>query len=144
MSFADTLGLSGAIVMEIDGAAGAGLAGGHDFANLTGSGAAGVLTYGGSMTLDIGAVFGEGSHSWDLFNMASKTGTFSAIALADKYSGSLLDSDFDGVWDLSSGDNTWQFNESTGVLGLTVIPEPSAAALVGSLGMLTLLRRRRA
>jgi fibronectin-binding autotransporter adhesin len=144
MSFADTLSLSGAIVMEIDGAAGAGLAGGHDFANLTGSDAAGVLTYGGSMTLDIGAVFGEGSHSWDLFNMASKTGTFSAIALADNYSGSLLDSDFDGVWDLSSGDNTWQFNESTGVLGLTVIPEPSAAALVGSLGMLSLLRRRRA
>jgi fibronectin-binding autotransporter adhesin len=143
MTFTDTLGLNGATIMEIDGIDGAGVSNGHDFANLTGSGAAGVLTYGGAMTLDMGIIFGTGSYSWNLFDMASETGTFTTIALADKYSGSLFDEDLNGVWDLTSGDNTWQFTESTGVLGLTVIPEPNATILIGCLGMLGLLRRRR-
>ena len=47
--------------------------------------------------------------------MASETATFATIALADQYSGSLLDTDLNGVWDLTSGSNTWQFTESTGV-----------------------------
>jgi hypothetical protein len=146
MNFTDTLGLNGITVMEIDGTAGAGVAGGHDFANLTGAGAAGVLTYGGAMTLDIGTIFGVGTYSWNLFDMASETGTFNpgGITLADQYSGSLLDGDLNGVWDLTSGSNTWQFTESTGVLGLTVVPEPSVAALLGGIGTLMLLRRRRA
>jgi autotransporter-associated beta strand protein len=146
MNFTDTLGLNGITVMEIDGTAGAGVAGGHDFANLTGAGAAGVLTYGGAMTLDIGTIFGVGTYSWNLFDMASETGTFNpgGFTLADQYSGSLLDGDLNGVWDLTSGSNTWQFTESTGVLGLTVVPEPSVAALLGGIGTLMLLRRRRA
>lgn len=143
MDFTDTLSLVGSTIMEIDGTAGAGLTGGHDFVNLTGSGAAGVLTYGGAMTLDLGVIFGEGTYSWNLFDMASETGTFATIALADQYSGSLLDADLNGVWDLTSGVNTWQFTESTGVLGLTVIPESSPAALFGGVAVLALLRRRR-
>ena len=142
MTFTNTLGLNGTTVMEIDGTAGAGVnPNGHDFISLTSAGAAGVLTYGGSMTLDIGVVFGNGSYSWDLFNFASETGGFTEISLADKYSGTLTNAG-GGVWGLSSGFNTWQFTESTGVLGLTVVPEPRAA-LLGSLGMLMLLRRRR-
>jgi autotransporter-associated beta strand protein len=113
------------------------LAGGHDFANVTGA-----LTYGGTMTLDMGVLFGAGTYSWNLFDMASETGTFSAITLADQYSGSLLDGDSNGVWDLTNGNDTWSFTESTGVLGLTVIPEPKTALLCG-LGLLMLLRRRR-
>jgi autotransporter-associated beta strand protein len=144
MNFTDTLGLNGTTVMEIDGTAGAGVTGGHDFINLTGAGAAGVLTYGGAMTLDIGAIFGAGTYSWNLFDMASETGTYTTITLADQYSGTLLDGDLNGVWDLTSGSNTWQFTESTGVLGLTVVPEPSVAALLGGIGTLMLLRRRRA
>jgi autotransporter-associated beta strand protein len=144
MNFTDTLGLNGITVMEIDGMSGAGVTGGHDFINLTGAGAAGVLTYGATLTLDMGFTFGMGSYSWNLFNMASETGTFTTISLADHYSGSLLDTDLNGVWDLTSDDNTWQFTESTGVLGLTVIPEPNVAALLGGLGMFLLLRRRRA
>lgn len=142
MNFANTLGLNGTTIMEIDGTSGAGVTGGHDFVNLTGAGAAGVLTYGGTLTLDMGVVFGTGTYSWNLFDMASTTGTLATITLADQYSGSLLDGDSNGIWDLTSGSNTWQFTESTGVLGLTVIPEPRAA-LLGSLGMLALLRRRR-
>ncbi|MEY3897378.1 MAG: hypothetical protein RLZZ214_2899, partial [Verrucomicrobiota bacterium] len=56
---------------------------------------------------------------------------------------SLLDADLNGIWDLTSGGNTWQFTQSTGVLGLTVIPEPNVAALLGGVGVLALLRRRR-
>ena len=141
MNFTDTLSLNGTTVMEIDGTAGAGVAGGNDFINLTGTGAAGVLTYGGTLTLDIGAIFGVGTYSWDLFDMASQTGSFTTVTLADQYSGSLVNTS--GVWDLTSGDNTWQFTQSTGVLGLTVIPEPNVAALLGSLGVLALLRRKR-
>lgn len=144
MTFTDTLDLNGNTIMEIDGTAGAGVAGGHDFINLTGAGAAGVLTYGGALTLHLGTIFGIGSYSWNLFDMASETGTFNTIALADQYAGSLLDGDLDGIWDLTSGSNSWQFTESTGVLGLTVIPEPTSAALLGGFGVLALLRRRRA
>jgi autotransporter-associated beta strand protein len=143
MTFTDTLTLAGTTLTDIDGNAGAGVTGGHDFVNLTGIGAAGLLTYGGTMTLDIGTTFGVGTYSWNLFDMASETGTFTSITLADQYFGSLLDADLNGVWDLVSGSNTWQFTESTGVLGLTVIPEPRAA-LLGGLGLLMLLRRRRA
>jgi autotransporter-associated beta strand protein len=147
MNFTDTLSLAGTstTIMEIDGTLGAGVTNGHDFVNLTGSGATGQLTYGGAMTIDIGVIFATGTYAWNLFDMVSETGTFGSITLADQYSGSLLDTDLDGVWDLTSGDNIWQFTESTGVLGLTtVIPEPSAAILLGSLGMLALGRRRRA
>ncbi len=142
MDFTDTLVLAGTTIMEIDGTLGAGVTGGHDFVNLTGAGAAGVLTYGGAMTLDIGVIFGTGTYSWNLFDMASETGTFATLSLGDQYSGSLMDADLNGIWDLTSGDNTWQFTESTGELGLTVIPEPSAA-LLGGVGVLALLRRRR-
>ena len=142
MNFTNTVDLNGITVMEIDGTSGAGVAGGHDFINLTGAGAAGVLTYGGTLTLDIGTAFGVGSYSWNLFDFASETDTLATISLADQYAGSLLDGDLNGIWDLTSGGNSWQFTESTGVLGLTVIPEPSAA-LLGGLGVLALLRRRR-
>ena len=84
MIFTDTLALAGSTIMEVDGTAGAGVAGGHDFANLTGAGAAGVLTYGGTLTLDLGLIFGAGTYSWNLFGMASETGTFTGITLADQ------------------------------------------------------------
>jgi len=143
MNFTDTLGLKGITVMEIDGMSGAGVTGGHDFVNLTGVGAAGVLTYGGTLVLDIGTIFTTGAYSWNLFDMASETGTFATISLADQYSGNLLDGDSNGIWDLTSGTNTWQFNEYNGNLSLTVVPEPNAAVLVGGLGIIALLRRRR-
>lgn len=141
MNFTNGVDLNGITIMEIDGISGAGVVGGHDFINLTGAGAAGILTYGGTLTLDIGTALGAGTYAWNLFDFASETDTFATISLADQYSGSLANNG-SGIWGLSDGSNTWQFNESTGVLGLTVIPEPGTV-LLGSLGMLALLRRRR-
>jgi hypothetical protein len=121
--------------MEIDGIADAGEIGGHDQILLTGAGTNGLLTYGGTMTLDIGTTFDMGSYTWDLFEFANEAGTFGSINLADQYSGSLLDADANGVWDLTSGFNTWQFTESNGVLNLTVVPEPSTLALLAVAGV---------
>jgi hypothetical protein len=143
LTFLNTLGLGGDTIMEIDGTAGAGITGGYDFVNLTGAGAAGVLTYGGVLTLDLGTIFGTGSYSWDLFSFASETGTFTGITLSDQYSGSFMNDGF-GVWSASTnaGNESWTFTQSTGELALTVVPEPRAA-LLGGIGLLMLLRRRR-
>lgn len=46
------------------------------------------------------------------------------------------------VWTKVDGNNTWTFAENSGQLSLAIIPEP-AAALLGGLGFLALLRRRR-
>jgi autotransporter-associated beta strand protein len=45
-----------------------------------------------------------------------------------------------GIWKISENGQTYEFSQATGLL--TVIPEPSAA-LLGGLGLLALLRRRR-
>ena len=145
MDFTNTLGLNGETIMEIDGLSGAGVTNGHDFVNLTGLGAAGVLTYGGTMTLDMGVLFVGGTYSWNLFDMASETGTFTGITLADQYSGSSSATTSGSGVSTNAGNESWTFTESTGVLGLTVavVPEPNVAALLGGLGTLLLLRRRR-
>ena len=59
------------------------------------------------------------------FNVNSTLGTFTEDA---------------GVWSLTDNGLTWEFSQSTGIL--TVIPEPTTA-LLGGLGLLALLRRRR-
>ena len=130
-----TMAGSTATIMEINGAVR-----GTDYDGID---VGGTLTYDGTLTIDIGAIFAPGSYSWNLFDMTSETGTFSTVSVIGEYSGSLLDGDLDGVWDFSDPDNTWQFTESTGTLSLvTVVPEPGAA-LLGGLGLLALLRRRR-
>jgi hypothetical protein len=101
--------------------------------------ASGALTYGGVLTTDFGTTFGAGSYAFNLFDFASQSGTFSALNLTGNYAGVLNSGN---SWSLVSGSETWGFNHSTGVLSLTVVPEPRAA-LLGGLGLLALLRRRR-
>lgn len=101
------------------------------------------LTYGGTLTLAFGTTFGT-DQTFNLFDLfTSQSGSFSSVSLTGSYSGSLVDDGF-GVWSATtnSGNESWVFTQSTGDLALTVIPEPSSA-LLGALGAMLLLRRRR-
>ncbi|MFN6017492.1 MAG: hypothetical protein ACK49N_07930 [Verrucomicrobiota bacterium] len=102
----------------------------------------GALTYGGTLTLDFsGPAYGQGVYTFDLFDFTSTSGSFTSMSLAGLYSGALINNA--GVWGYQQGDNTWSFKESDGVLTFTVVPEPNVAMVVGSLALMTLLRRRR-
>ena len=100
------------------------------------------LTYDGALTLAIGATFGS-SAVFDLFEFGSQTNSFDSVSLTGSY-GNVSLTNLSGVWGATtnSGNETWSFSQTTGDLTLTVIPEPRAA-LLGGLGLLMLLRRRR-
>jgi autotransporter-associated beta strand protein len=80
-----------------------------------------------------------GATSYNLFDYASQTGDFSGITLTGAITGSLTLTSTD-TWTGTAGGYDFSFSEATGVL--SVVPEPSAA-LLGGLGLLGLLRRRR-
>jgi hypothetical protein len=116
------LGNTAAVTMEVSGVGTRGTA--FDAVNV-GS----LLTYDGALTLFIGAIFTEGNYSFDLFDFGSQTGSFDSVTLGGSYSGSLTDDGL-GVWGLTSGTETWTFTQSSGVLELGVVPEPSTYALL--------------
>ena len=106
--------------------------------------AAGALTYDGALALAMGATFGTGTYTFNLFDFGSQTGSLDSVTLSGLYTGSLVNNGF-GVWQAvtNSGTEIWAFTQSTGNLSLVVVPEPNVAALLGGIGLLFLLRRRR-
>ena len=133
-----TLNGTSTTTMEIAGSGVRGTA--YDAIDVTSS-----LAYGGNLTLAIGTTFGAGTYSFNLFDFASQSGSFATggVTLTGNYTGTLVDNGLD-VWGLTSGNDTWTFTQSDGVLELTVIPEPTTwALLAGSLTALMVLRRRR-
>jgi autotransporter-associated beta strand protein len=136
-----TLGSTATTTMEINGSGDRGTA--FDAIDV-----GGLLTYGGALTLSFGATFVvEGSYSFDLFNSfsTSATNSFDSVDLGGLYSGSLINNG-SGVWGLTSGVDTWTFTESSGLLALEVVPEPSTYALLvlaaAGLGAHVVRRRR--
>jgi len=100
----------------------------------------GLLTYDGSLTLDFRATFAQGSYNFNLFDFTNQSGFYDNISLSGDYSGSFTRNGTD--WGLSSGNETWNFSQSTGELSLNVIPEPSSLSLL-LLGTVVWLRQRR-
>jgi autotransporter-associated beta strand protein len=89
--------------------------------------ASALLAFDGTLTVtNLAGTLADGD-SFDLFNWNTTSGSFDSVILPG------LDSGL--AWDTSE-----LYNDGT--IAVTVIPEP-AAALLGSLGMLALLRRRR-
>jgi autotransporter-associated beta strand protein len=97
----------------------------NDFLNITGS-----ANFAGTIAP---VLFGYSPVANDAFNLADWTGSFSGTPTFD-YSGATLDEGL--AWDSTTF-------ASDGALRVVVIPEPNAAALLGSLGLLALLRRQR-
>ena len=100
---------------------------------ITGSGTVGLD---GIFSFDL--AFADITHGnlWQIVDFTSLTGGFGS---GFSVSGFTQASD---IWTKVDGNNTWTFTEANGTLGLAVVPEPRAA-LLGSLGLLFLLRRRK-
>jgi autotransporter-associated beta strand protein len=121
MNFSNTLSLAGISNFEIDPLLGLGL--NADRANVTNG-----VTYGGTLN-----VLYSGSNSnftngmiFNLFDGSSFSGSFTAVNLPS----------------LDGTGLSWQ-NDLLSNGSLTIIPEPNVAALIGALGGIMLLRRRR-
>jgi fibronectin-binding autotransporter adhesin len=131
-----TLGAASTTTMEIAGLGG--VAGtDFDYINVTG----GTLTLDGTLAIvDFGGFDTSAqTGTYNLFDMVAGAGDFDTVTVdgnALTYSVGTDD------WSATVGDATYNFAEGTGVLSVTVVPEPTAA-LLGGIGLLGLLRRRR-
>lgn len=131
-----TLDSGSAIVMELNGTTRGTL---YDAINVTGA-----LAYGGSLTLNFGAL-SEAGNSYNLFDFGSQNGVFQGITLAGQYAGSFTNNS--GVWTYDDNSLLFTFTQSTGVLNVStsVIPEPSTYGVLIAAGLLAfaIFRRRR-
>jgi MYXO-CTERM domain-containing protein len=131
-----TLGAASTTTMEIAGLGG--VAGtDFDFIDVTG----GTLTFDGTLAIvDFGAFDTSAqTGTFNLFDMVAGAGDFDTVTVDGN---SLTYNVGTDDWSATVGDTTFNFAEGTGVLSVTVVPEPTAA-LLGGLGLLGLLRRRR-
>jgi len=107
---------------------------------ITGTGA-GTITLDGLFTFDLTTASTILNDSWNIVDVANLTESFGSNFNVDTFTKEGGGTGA-GIWtkaiDLTT--YSYQFNTASGVL--TVIPEPSAA-LLGGLGLLALLRRRR-
>lgn len=120
LNFSNTLSLAGISDFEIDPLLGLGL--NADRANVTGA-----ITYGGTLNVLYGGAntnFANGM-VFNLFDGSSFSGSFGTLNLPSL-----------------PGGLSWQDNLLTNGT-LVVVPEPNVAALIGALGGILLLRRRR-
>jgi autotransporter-associated beta strand protein len=123
MTFSNSLVLAGTVTLDLNRNGGSPI---NDLVNVAGN----ALTEGGTLTVNnIGAALQSGD-TFDLFTFGSETGTFSTINLPT------LDSSL--TWDTSQ-------LTTTGIIDVTVVPEPATVAIIGLGGLAALgIRRRKA
>ena len=126
------LTLEGAVVMELNG-----LGRGTEYDGIN---VGGMLTYGGTLTLNFGTAFSTGG-SFNLFDFTNSSGNFESISLTGQYVGSLTRSG--NTWTGTISGQDFAFYEETG--NLNVVPEPTTVSLliVAGLGLAGHVLRRR-
>ena len=131
------LNASASTTLEINGTNRGAVSNGYDALGLnTGDS----IDFAGALIFEFGnlAAF-AGNTEFDLFSFTTtSTGDFAGVTSTGFYAGTWSKSG--ETWSLESGSQTLNFSEVTG--NLVVVPEPGAA-LLGGLGLLALLRRRR-
>ena len=104
------------------------------------NGGAGAYTLGNALTLNFSTNALVLNQAYNLFDYASQTGDFASVSLTGALSGTLTRSG--EIWTGTAGGNGFSFDETSGILTVVAVPEPTVA-LLGALGAFTLLRRRR-
>jgi len=99
-----------------------------------------IVSDGGFSLTDAGN-FSATPKIFDLFSAGTYSGDFAAGSISVD-SLLLTGGEETGVWTGNSGSINYSFSQANGDLSVSVVPEP-AAALLGGLGLLGLLRRRR-
>ncbi len=103
----------------------------------------GTATFDGEFVLDLSGANITDGNSWMLVNVGTLTESFGGTFNVTSTLGVFTEAA--NVWTRVDGDNTWAFTESTGVLSLVVIPEPTTWLLTAFiLSVAMVLRRRRA
>lgn len=100
---------------------------GYDGLNITG-----LATFGGTLELDFGSTFADGT-ILDLFALGGvPAGSFDFITGTGNYAGSFTN--VGGLWTMVSGGQQLSFSESTGDLTFSAAPVPEPAASVALAG----------
>lgn len=99
---------------------------------------AGTINLDGILMFDLTTAGTTLNDTWNIVDVINLDESYGSNFTVSSLNG--LFSDTSGLWTISENGVTYEFSEATG--NLTVIPEPGAA-LLGSLGLLALLRRRR-
>lgn len=100
----------------------------------------GAVNFNGSFSFDLSGV-SISAGSWSLVDAANLTETYNLTSITS--TGGLIFTNTAGVW--TSNDNLWSFNQATGILSVSAVPEPSTyAAIFGALTLgAAMLNRRR-
>ncbi len=96
----------------------------------------GTVAFDGIFAFDLSSADAAVGNTWQIVNFSNLSGGFGSGFSVSGFS------EASNIWTKPDGSNLWTFTESSGVLSLAAIPEP-ASTLLGTIGVLALLRRRR-